>query len=85
MYQKIGEQQGEEFALNGLGIVYRSIGKYQKAITFHEQAIDMAKARDDRFTESVFLGNLGIAYRYLGAYQQAIVFYHKQLDITRGG
>jgi CHAT domain-containing protein len=66
-----------------LGIAYRNLGQYQKAIEFHQQFLTIAREIGDRDGEAASLNNLGIAYKSLGQYRQAIEFYQQSLAIAR--
>ncbi|WP_141705407.1 tetratricopeptide repeat protein, partial [Microcystis aeruginosa] len=63
--KEIGDRQGEANSLGSLGIAYRSLGQYQKAIEFYQQSLTIAKEIGDRQGEANSLGSLGIAYRSL--------------------
>ena len=68
---------------NQLGNAYQPLGQYQKAIIFHEKALDIFRKIGDRQGEEYCLGNLGITYQSLGQYQQAITYHQQALDISR--
>jgi tetratricopeptide (TPR) repeat protein/DNA-binding Xre family transcriptional regulator len=68
---------------NTLGVAYDSLGKYQQAIDFHKQHLEIAQEIGDRQGEGIALGNLGIAYKNLGEYQRAIDFYKQHLEIAQ--
>jgi tetratricopeptide (TPR) repeat protein len=70
-------------ALNYLGLAYDSLGEYRRAIEFHEQHYEIARAIGDRRGEANSLGNLGLAYRSLGEYRRAIEFHEQSLEIKR--
>ena len=64
--KEIGDRAGEGGAYGNLGISYRSVGDYQKAIEYHEKRLKIAKAIGDRAGEGRAYGNLGNAYQSLG-------------------
>jgi tetratricopeptide (TPR) repeat protein len=37
IYREVGNRQGEAASLGNLGIVYHSLGEYEKAIDFYQQ------------------------------------------------
>ncbi len=39
IYREIGNRYGEGSSLNNLGIAYRNLGQYQKAIEYHQQSL----------------------------------------------
>jgi tetratricopeptide (TPR) repeat protein len=69
--------------LNELGMAYDSLSEYNRAIEFHQQALEISRKTADRNGEANSLGNLGNAYNSLGQYQQAIQFQQQQLEICR--
>ena len=69
--------------LNELGIAYRSLSEYNRAIEFDQQALEISRKIGDRNGEAASLGNLGNAYDALGQYQQAINFHQQSLEIDR--
>ncbi len=76
-------RQGEGNSLGNLGIAYRSLGQYQRAIDHLEQQLVIVREIGDRHGEGVALGNLGIAYASLGQYQRAVGFFEQALVIAR--
>ena len=70
-------------SLTDLGNAYYSLGEYGKAIDFHQQHLDIARAIGDRKGEATSLSNLGIAYQSLGEYEKAINLHKQSLDIAR--
>ncbi|MBK9748807.1 MAG: tetratricopeptide repeat protein [Chloroflexi bacterium] len=69
-------------ALNGLGIAYRNIGNYDKAIEYYEQALVLARQEKDTASEGRVLGNLGNCYFYVGDYARAIDYNRQGLDLA---
>jgi (p)ppGpp synthase/HD superfamily hydrolase len=80
---EIGDRKGEANSYNNLGAVYYSLGKYQKAIKFHQQSLAITREIGDRKGEANSYNNLGAVYYSLGKYQKAIRFHKKSLAITR--
>jgi len=83
IYQSIKDRKGEEHALNGLGIAYKSLGDYKQAIDYQQQSLAIARKIGDQLGESHALGNLGVAYESLGDYKQAIDYQQQSLAIKR--
>jgi tetratricopeptide (TPR) repeat protein len=81
--KRLGDRVHEGSALGNLGIAYRSLGEYRRAIEFHEQHLAIARAIGHRRGESNALGNLGNAYHLLGEYRGAIEFHEQNLTIAR--
>jgi tetratricopeptide (TPR) repeat protein len=69
--------------LGSLGLAYSDLGQVQRAITYYEQALEIARQIGDRRGDGAHLGNLGIAYSRLGQVQRAITCYEQALEIAR--
>jgi tetratricopeptide (TPR) repeat protein len=80
---RLGRKDAQGMALGNLGIAYRNLGDYPRAIDFYEQWLAIAREIGDRRGEGNALGNLGIAYKNLGAYRRAIELYEQALVISR--
>ena len=76
-----GHRQGEGAVLGNLGLAYRSLGEYHKAIEYQERALKISEEIGDRQGQGIRLGNLGIAYRSLGEYRKAIEYRERALKI----
>ena len=68
--------------LGNLGIAYKNLGEYKKAIVFYEQSLIIAREIGDRLGEGYALGNLGNGYADLGDAKKAIEFYEQALIIA---
>ena len=69
--------------LNELGVAYRSLSEFSRAIEFDRQALELSQKIEDRNGEANALNNLGNTYNLLGQYEQAIHFYQQSLEIKR--
>ncbi|MFM7600116.1 MAG: tetratricopeptide repeat protein, partial [Pseudanabaena sp.] len=58
MKREIKDRNGEGAVLGNLGITYRNLGKYDKAIEFHLQSLAITQEIKDRLGEGNALGNL---------------------------
>ncbi|MDB9515245.1 CHAT domain-containing protein [Kamptonema animale CS-326] len=83
IYQAIHDRKGEANSLGNLGNAYRTLGEYERAITFYEKSLVISREIKDRKVEAYALGNLGIVYFYLEEYKQAIAFQKQSLTIKR--
>ena len=70
--QKNGDRAGEGRAYCHLGIAYRRLGHFAKAVEFHEKDLAIAREVGDRKGEGVAYGNLGNAYKSLGQFAKAV-------------
>jgi tetratricopeptide (TPR) repeat protein len=81
--QTVGDLYGEGVALSNIGNAYYSLGEIERAISFYEQDLEMARIIGDQRGEGNSLGNMGLAYAALGEVEQAIGFYEQGLEIVR--
>ena len=79
---EIGDRAGEGRAYGNLGIHYRSLGDFRKAIEYQEKLLKIAIEIGDWAGEGVAYGNLGIAYGSLGDFRKAIEYLEKHLKIA---
>ena len=68
-------------AYGNLGNAYFSLGKFQKALEYHEKHLKIAIAIGDRAGQGRAYGSLGNAYNSLGAFRKAIEYHEKCLKI----
>lgn len=73
----------EEQSVGVLGIAYGRMGQHEQAIKYGEQALHLARARQDRWNESAWLCNLQSSYAGLGQIRRAIDYLEKGLPISR--
>jgi len=69
-------------SLSYLGSCYRSLGQYEKAITYHRQCFYISKEIEDWQGVATSLCGLGICYKSLGQYEKAISYHQKCHDIS---
>jgi CHAT domain-containing protein/Tfp pilus assembly protein PilF len=82
LYQEIGDRAAWEGAtLNGIGLIYDSLGQYPQALEQYQQALVILREVGDRAGEGIILSNIGEVYRSLGQYPQAVEQYQQALVI----
>ena len=81
--KQTGDKHREGAAYTNLGIAYRFLGDYKKAIEFHQQSLSIAKGIGDKGTEGAVYGNLGCVYGCLGDYKKEIEFQGQSLSIAK--
>ena len=81
---EIGGRREEGRAYTNLGIAFRSLGEFRKAIEYHEKHLKIAIEIGDRAGEERAYGNLGNAYDSLGDFRKAIEYHEKHLRIAMG-
>ena len=79
----IGDRAGESSCYINLGIAYRSLGDYGKAIEYHDKSLEITKDIGDRAGESSCYINLGAAHHSLGDYRKTIEYHDKSLEIKK--
>ena len=64
-----------------LGICYRSIGEYDKALECYYKAIEFYKIEEDKENIAALYNNLGNIYTDCSKILEAINFYYKSIDL----
>lgn len=80
---RIRDRGAERGHLGHLGMVYRTLGEYRRAIECYERHLQMARELNDSRGEEQDLANLGDAYECLGEYGNAIEFYEQYLQLAK--
>jgi tetratricopeptide (TPR) repeat protein len=81
--RRLNQREWEGTALGNLGIAYKDLGEYRRAIEYHEQRLRITREIGDRLGEGQTLGNLGVAYHKLNEYKRAIEYHEQRLQIAR--
>jgi len=74
---------GKIYALNALGVIYRNVSYYQRAIGLHKQAEDLSLEIDNIELQIISLNNVGVAYRRMDLVKPALDYHTKALDLAR--
>ena len=74
--------EAESYAKNALGIIYRNISLYEKAINAHIEARNLAQKAENKELEIISLNMLGVAYRRMDLVKPALDYHKKALDIA---
>ena len=78
-----GGGRNEEQHLNNLGIAYKDLGQYDKALEFYEQALARTQAGRNQAVEVTVLNNMGNVQRLLGQHDKALVLHTRALAVSR--
>jgi len=81
--QNLDNKYDEASHLGNLGITYSNLGKIEKAIEYHKQALSITREIEDRKGEGSHLVSLGIEYINLGQIEKAIEYLEQALSISR--
>ena len=74
--------KGEIYASNAIGVYFRDKSKYDRAIGYHEKAVELAEKNKDIEQLIRGLNNLGVVYRRMDAVRSALDYHQQALDIT---
>jgi tetratricopeptide (TPR) repeat protein len=80
---RMKDRSAERAHLGHLGMAYRSLGEYRRAIECYERHLRMTRELNDTRGEEQDLANLGDAYEGLGEYGHAIEFYEQYLQLAK--
>lgn len=74
--------EGQSYAMNELGIVFRNISSYEKAIEKHLEAFDIATKINNKELQVISLNMLGVVYRRQDNVRAALDYHTKALEIA---
>lgn len=74
----------EARALSGIGGVYTLWGENQKALEYHQRALELQQRVGDKEGQAVTLNGIGYSYEQLGDNEKALNAYSEALDLFRG-
>jgi len=74
--------EGQSFALNMLGVSYRNYSLYNKAISLHLEAQDLAHKNQNIDLEVISFNMLGVVYRRLDLIRAALDYHKQALDLA---
>lgn len=72
---------GQAYALNELGRSYRNTSQYVKAITLHQQALDISNKADNIDFKVTSLNYLGVVYRRTSSIRAALDYNQQALEL----
>lgn len=75
--------EAESYALNALGVIYRNISKYDKAIDYHEYAEEVATYCQNLELKVLSLNMLGVVYRRMDLVSSALDYHSQALEFAR--
>lgn len=81
--QKLKTRDLEGFHLGNLGVAYKDLGEYQKAIESHLKSLKISQEIEDKRNEGVTLSNLGIVYALLKDHEKAIGYLEQAVQIAQ--
>lgn len=75
--------EAESYALNALGVIYRNLSKYDKAIDYHEYAEEVATYCQNLELKVLSLNMLGVVYRRMDLVRSALDYHSQALEFAR--
>ena len=81
--RKMNDTQEIGWALGNLGLAYKSLGQYERAIDLYQQVLTIVREISDRLGESAALSNLGLVHEDLGQCKRALDCHQQALTIAR--
>lgn len=83
MLSEIAQPEGVASIRDGLGYIYHHLDNHNEATICYQRSIDLRRAIDDHYTETVHLTNLGDAHHSVGhadaarrAWKQALAIFN---------
>jgi CHAT domain-containing protein/Flp pilus assembly protein TadD len=80
---KINNRFDAASALNNIGLAYKHLNRYEKALEYYNQALSIFREVKNQDGEADTLTNIGVAYFYLSQYRKALEYYNQALFIFR--
>lgn len=74
--------EGRAYALNLLGMKYRNISQYEKAVKLHEQALEISEEANSIDFRVLSLNMLGVVYRRTDAIKTALDYNQRALELA---
>ena len=74
--------EGQIYALNSLGIIFRNISHYDQALEAHQKAYTLSEIAQDIESEVISLNMIGVVYRRMDVIKPALDYHKKALDIA---
>ncbi|EDP97644.1 tetratricopeptide repeat protein [Kordia algicida OT-1] len=82
LYKEKKYLHGESYALNAIGIYCRNTSQYDKAIVYHNKALEKAIEADDKELRVNALNMLGVVYRRIDGIRTALDYHQEALALA---
>lgn len=69
-YKNLGDDKQEAFLLGRIGVFYKNIGRYDKAVECQKKALKLNTELNNEWGQAYNHFHIGLAYRYLGWYDK---------------
>ncbi|MGV8947186.1 MAG: tetratricopeptide repeat-containing sensor histidine kinase [Lutibacter sp.] len=81
IFKKLNKNENLYLCYNLLGTIFNQIQEYDKAIMYHNIAIELSEKTEKKGTKrEISLNNLGMVYQELDSNKMAIVYFNKALE-----
>lgn len=81
IFDRLNENERLFRCYNNLGIIYNNLEEYDKAIKYHNKALNnLKKISKKNIKEASTLNNIGVVYRNLNNHEKAIDYYNEALQ-----
>ena len=81
--RRAGDANAEAHALNGVGLAYADLRRFEEAIARYHEALAIFRETGDQISEGWTLANLGNVYRGLRRFEESITSFQQALVISR--
>ena len=75
--------EAESYALNALGVIYRNLSMYDRAIEYHKYAEEIATYTENLELKVLSLNMLGVAYRRMDLVSAALDYHSLALELAK--
>ena len=75
--------EAEAYALNSIGIIYRDVSYYDKALEAHQKAYELSELVGNVELEVISLNMIGVVYRRMDAIKPALDYHKKALETAK--
>ena len=81
--ERLGDVGASYRHLNSLGLAYKSLGDFDRAVTAHESQLAASRLLGDEYAAAAALTNLGVVHTSVHENARAVSYYEEALDIFR--
>ncbi|MFC7326162.1 tetratricopeptide repeat protein [Marinactinospora rubrisoli] len=83
VFRDLGDQSGETYTRNNIGVVLRELGRIDEAVQAHQTALELGRETAQRSAEAEVLNELAVTHARAGRYPQARSAHDSALRLAR--
>ncbi|WP_299684438.1 tetratricopeptide repeat protein [uncultured Dokdonia sp.] len=83
--EEVKERDIEAFAINNQAIIYYTLGDKEKAVTYFNEGLSLAKKLNEPVRVALLYNNIGMIHKELGEYDKALTNLDSSLTIVKKG